>query len=382
MGDVLDPRDQVVHLRDVTVELDDRQGLRVHRVAGVAEFLDGMDRGFVHHLHAAGNDPRGDDVGHEPAAVFDIGESDQDRPGDLRFLEDPHRHLGDDAQQAFRPRHHAHQVVALRVEMLAAQADDLAVHEDDFETQDVVGRDAVLQAMDAAGVLGDVSADRAHDLARGVGRVVEAFIRHGLADGQVGNARLHDRAAVLVVDLQDTVELPEAEEHPVGQRQGAPGEGRARAPGNHLGAVFGADLEDPRHLPRVFRERDGERDLSVGGQAVALVGLELVVAPDHALFGQHAAEGGDERTPPRDDVGVGFRHSHDPLPPAGVAARSGSRDRTTKNRARGAVRTGRPRASRLTLPRLESPVRLVDHVHAAAAAHHPTVAVPPLRGLQ
>jgi hypothetical protein len=38
----------------------------------------------------------------------------------------------------------------------------------------VVHREAVLQAVRAAGVLGDVAADRAHLLTRGIGRVVIA----------------------------------------------------------------------------------------------------------------------------------------------------------------------------------------------------------------
>ena len=45
-----------------TVELDDQQRLDVERIAGVDEFLGGMDRGLVHHLHAAGDDAGADDA--------------------------------------------------------------------------------------------------------------------------------------------------------------------------------------------------------------------------------------------------------------------------------------------------------------------------------
>src|SRR3712207_7896502 len=45
--------------------------------------------------------------------------------------------------------------------------------EHDAQAGHVVRREAVLEAVRAAGVLGDVAADRADDLARRVGRVVE-----------------------------------------------------------------------------------------------------------------------------------------------------------------------------------------------------------------
>ena len=63
------------------------------------------------------------------------------------------------------------QVVAGQVELLAAQLHDRAVGEHDLQAAHVVRREAVLEAVRAAGVLGHVAADRAHDLARRVGRV-------------------------------------------------------------------------------------------------------------------------------------------------------------------------------------------------------------------
>ena len=90
------------------------------------------------------------------------------------FLQDAHRDLGDDAEQPLRAGHDAEQVVALRVEMLAAEADDLAVHQHHLDAEHVVGGQAVFQAMHAAGILRDVAADRAGDLRGGIGGIVEA----------------------------------------------------------------------------------------------------------------------------------------------------------------------------------------------------------------
>ena len=58
--------------------------------------------------------------------------------------------------------------------MVAADIDDLAVHQHDADAEQVVGGDAVFQAVRAAGVHGDVAGERAGELARGVGRIEEA----------------------------------------------------------------------------------------------------------------------------------------------------------------------------------------------------------------
>ena len=82
--------------------------------------------------------------------------------------------LGDDGEQPFAAVDQRQQVVARRVERVAAELDDLAGDEHAAHAAHVVHREPVLEAMHAAGVLGDVAADRARDLRRRVGRVVEA----------------------------------------------------------------------------------------------------------------------------------------------------------------------------------------------------------------
>ena len=58
--------------------------------------------------------------------------------------------------------------------VVARERDELAVGQHDVDGEHVVDREAVLEAVRAARVLGDVAADRADLLARRVGRVVEA----------------------------------------------------------------------------------------------------------------------------------------------------------------------------------------------------------------
>ena len=79
-------------------------------------------------------------------------------------------------EQALGAGHQAEQVVGLGVEMLAAEPHHLAVRQHHLEPEHVVGGEAVFQAVHAARVLGDVAADRAGDLARRIGRVVEALV--------------------------------------------------------------------------------------------------------------------------------------------------------------------------------------------------------------
>ena len=188
------------------------------------EGFGGVDRRPVHHFHAAWNDPGADDPRHALPGRLDLAETDHQRARGFRLLQNPHRDLGDDAEQAFGPRDDAHQVVTAGLGRLAADPDDFACDQHDFAAQHVIGGHAVFQAMHAAGVLRDIAADRTGDLRRRVGRIIESGMRHGLADGEIGDARLGHHHAVVEIDLADALELAEAEQHTIGQRQRAAGQ--------------------------------------------------------------------------------------------------------------------------------------------------------------
>ena len=236
--DRLDAADQVIDLGRRPVELDDQQRLDIERIAGMDESLGGVDRRPVHHLHAAGNDAGADDGGDAIAGRSrSMGKPISSARAVAGLLQDAHGDLGDDAEQALGAGHQAEQIVALGIEMLAAEAHDLAVDQHDLEAEHVVGGEAVFQAMHAAGILGDVAADGAGDLARRIGRVVEALALHRLGDGEVGDAGLRHHAAIGVVDLEDAVELAEAEQDAVGERQRAARQRGAGAARHDLDAL-------------------------------------------------------------------------------------------------------------------------------------------------
>ena len=200
----------------------------------MAEILGGVDRGPVHHLEPGRDDAGADDRGHAVARLLVGGETDQQGARGLGLFQNPDGDLRDDAEQPFRAGHQAQQIVGLGVQVPAAEADDVAVRQHQLDAEQVVGGEAVLQAVHAARVFRDVAADRAGDLRGRVGGVVEARVLDRGGDAEVGHAGLGDHAAVLEVDLEDAVELAQAEHDAIGQRQGAARERGAGAPRHDL----------------------------------------------------------------------------------------------------------------------------------------------------
>ena len=86
------------------------------------------------------------------------------------------------ASVPFRSDEDAEQIEAGASSSGAAEVHELAVRQHGLDAEHVVHGEAVLQAVRAARVLGDVAADRAHLLARRIGRVVVAEGRDLLRD--------------------------------------------------------------------------------------------------------------------------------------------------------------------------------------------------------
>src|SRR5262249_30918499 len=114
-------------------------------------------------------------------------------------------------------------VVAGSIEMLSADAEDLARHQHDFTAKHVVGRHTVFQAMHTAGILRHVAANSAGNLRRRVRRVVEAGFGDGIAHREVRDTRLHDGHAIVEIDFADAVKLRHAEQNTIGEWQGSAG---------------------------------------------------------------------------------------------------------------------------------------------------------------
>ncbi len=242
-----------------------------------------MDRRPVHHLHAAGNDAGADDPRHAFPRRFDLRESDHQRPRGFRLPQNADGDFGDDAEQTFGSRDDAHQVITRLLGRLAADAQDFARHQHKLAAEHVVRRHAVFQAVNTAGILRDVAADRAGDLRRGIRRVVEPGMGHRLADREVGDAGFSDDNAVVEIDLTDALELAEAEEHRVGQRQRSTRQRGAGAARYHLDAMIEAVFQNARHLLRGFRQYHHHRRLTISGQSIRFIRQHFRCAGNDAL---------------------------------------------------------------------------------------------------
>ena len=122
-----------------------------------------------------------------------------------------HRDLGDDTEKSLRSREDAKEVVTVGIEVLAADPDDLARHQDDFQAQEIVGGDTVLETVHAARIFGDIATDRTGELARWIGRVIEPLMVHFPGNRQIGDTRLGGHTAVGVIDIEDAVELAQTQ---------------------------------------------------------------------------------------------------------------------------------------------------------------------------
>ena len=287
-ADPLDLGRVVLDLLDHAVELDEEDSARAGGVAGRDGALGGLDREPVHHLdrgrHDAGRD---DPETAAPAAsiVWKPASSVRTACG-VRTM--PERDARRDPERALRADDHAEEVGPVRVERLAAELDDLAVGQDERQAGDVMRREAVLQAVRAARVLGDVAADRADLLARRVGRVEEAVGGDGARDVEVRDARLDDDALAREVDLEDPVHARERDDDASGDRRRAAREPGARAARDERHALAVAGAEHGLHVLGRAGEDDELGNRAVPGQPVALVDAELLRLGDDVLGAERA----------------------------------------------------------------------------------------------
>jgi hypothetical protein len=176
-----------------------------------------------------------------------------------------------------------HDVVAVGLGRLAADAQNLTGNQHDLAAEHIVGGHAVFQAVHAARVLADIASDRAGDLRRRIGRIIKILVRDGLTDRQIGHAGLDHSHAVVEVDFTNALELAEPEQNTIGQRQRAARQRGARPARHDLDAVVMAVFQDLRDLLGGVRKHHNHRRLAVGSERIGLVGLHFPCRGNHAL---------------------------------------------------------------------------------------------------
>ena len=197
------------------------------------------------------------------ARLVDLAEGREQRADGLGPLEQPDYYPGHDRERTFGADDYAAKVVARIFSVPAPEPPDRAVGEHDLHSEHVVGRDAVGEAVGAAGVLGNVAADRAGPLTRRVRGEIEAVFGGFVSQVQVDDAGFDYRDPVDRVDLQYLRHAREGQHDTAALRDGAAAEARAGAARNdgHFATV--ADLHHGRDLGRGRGQHDRVGQCSV-----------------------------------------------------------------------------------------------------------------------
>ena len=309
-GDFFDETNKMIDLDRGAVELDNQKRLSLARIAGMDKILRRLDRGVVHHFHAARNNAGRDNAGDAGRRRLAGVKCYQQRAGRFRCPKYPHGDLGHDAKHSLRADDKSEEIVARLVEMAPAEPDDLAGHQHHLAAQDIVGGKAVFETMHAAGIFRDVAADRAGDLRGGIRRVIESAMLDRAGDGKIGDAGLDDREPVVEIYLFDFVEFHHGKENAVRERKGAAGKRGPGAARHHLHIVFVTIGEHGAHVRDAVGQNDDHGQGPVGGQAVAFVGPPTGLLFDDAFARNNAPQRGDDFCAPRENGCIDVHRFH------------------------------------------------------------------------
>ena len=204
------------------------------------------------------------------------------RPGARGPGQQPHRDLDNDPEHSLGAGQQRQQVVAGASRLAPPMARQLAIHGDDLEREDVVHRETVLQAMHATGILGDVAADGAGDLRRGIRRVVEPEVLPLPARSR-GCARRAARARCARAGSICRMQLNFARLSSTPSASGsAPPESPVPAPRATTGTPRALHVRSTAcTCPIVSGNTTTSGRLPISRQAVALVGRQLLVTRQH-----------------------------------------------------------------------------------------------------
>ena len=233
----------------MAVGLHQQQRLAIQRQADFGVVLDATDGRAVQKLQRAGDDLRGDDVGHRLRGLVHLREGGHHGALGRRLGDQLEQNLGDHAQRAFRADEQVLERIAGDVlDALVAGPEHFAVRQHHLQAHDVVAGDAVFEAAQAAGVFRHVAADGG-DLHRArVGRIEQARRRRGIGDCLRGDAGLGQQGEVGAVQFQDAVHLHQAEHDAIRAGQAAAAQAGAGAAGDDGGFGLIGEFEHANGL--------------------------------------------------------------------------------------------------------------------------------------
>ena len=186
------------------------------------------------------------------------------------------QHLGDDAERALGADEQVlHRVAGDVLDARAAEARDPPVRQHDLERHHVVARDAVLQPAQAAGVLGDVAADRADPHRAGIRRIEQAVPRGGFVDREGHDARLRPHREVAWIDVDDRVHLRETEDEAARSGHAPSAQAGTGTTRHDRQGTRGGELHASGDLVRRPRKNDGAWYLPQCRRPVEAVGDDV-----------------------------------------------------------------------------------------------------------
>jgi hypothetical protein len=190
----------------LAIQFDDEMGAAIAESFAPGAFVSGSEGKFIGQFEYAGQKTGGQDGLQRTHGVFHGTETHGEICPERRQRNQFERGFGDDAEQAFGTDEKTVEVKASFVFVRSApELDHRAVSKDDFEAENIIAGDAVFEAVRAAGIGGDVAANKIIRAAGGVGRIKEsAFLNSRLEFLRV-DARLDDGDEIAGIDFPDAV---------------------------------------------------------------------------------------------------------------------------------------------------------------------------------
>ena len=265
------------------VGIDYQDGGGARRITGLVIGFHRFGALLVHELHGGGQDAVGDDGGDAFARLGHGIERRQQGARHRRLAQDLHDDFHHGAEQTFRAGDETQDVETTLRAGLAAQPHFVTIRGDKDHAQEIVGGEAIFQAMQPAGILRYIAADGAGDLAGRIGRVIEAVGVHGLGDVQVGDARFDRDATILIIDLDDGFHAAHGQQDAVFARQRTAGQRGASATRHDRNAFDIGVFDDVDDLLAGLGQHHHQRLLGVGGERIAIEDLAAGGVFHHAV---------------------------------------------------------------------------------------------------
>ena len=276
------------------VAFAEQNRLGIQIVTGVHKVFDRSGHGFVHHLQPGRDDAGGNYSSHCITCLAQVIKAGHDAARQHRFGHQFDSHLQRHGEHAFAADDHRQQVIARVVQRVAAKLHQLAFNREAFDLEHVVQRQTVFEAMHAARVFGHIAAYGAGNLAGGIGCVIQAQRRGGLADGQVAYAALNNRSATGRIHPQNFVELGQRQRDTQFVRHGTAGQAGAGTACHHWNLQSVAGFQQGLNLLIGFGQGHHQGPLAVSSQAVALIGGGVLVVPEQRVGGQYRLQRADD----------------------------------------------------------------------------------------